>query len=231
MTIWLAFSAGFLSFASACILPLIPSYIAVITGISLTDLHGTKATRFKIVPRTLAFVVGLIIPLLLIGMGATAAGNLFTPAFSDFLSRFFGFIVILFGLHLLGLLKFQLFNKEVRFHKAFQKKGGLVSVALMGMAFGFGWTPCIGPMLSSILIMAADSETIWQGGGLLSVYGLGLGIPFIIIGVAGSASLTVLKFLQKHIHVISILSGAILIILGLLLVTGNMAYITPTMNL
>lgn len=101
----------------------------------------------------------------------------------------------------------------------------------MGMAFGFGWTPCIGPMLSSILIMAADSETIWQGGGLLSVYGLGLGMPFIIIGIAGSTSLTFLKFLQKHLNVISVISGGILIILGLLLVTGNMAYITPTVNL
>lgn len=228
MDIWFAFAAGFLSFASACILPLIPSYIAVITGLTLTELDAAPAERFKILPRSIAFVVGLIIPLILIGMGATAVGSFFNPAFSTFLSQFFGFIVIIFGLYLLGLLNIQLFQHEIRFHGFFQKKGGLFSVALMGMAFGFGWTPCIGPMLSSILILAADSATFWQGGGLLFVYGIGLGLPFILIGLAGSSSLKFLKFLQRHMKVISIASGILLIVLGLLLVTGNMAYITPT---
>ncbi|MCD8511277.1 MAG: cytochrome c biogenesis protein CcdA [Bacillus sp. (in: Bacteria)] len=228
MEIWFAFAAGFLSFASACILPLIPSYIAVITGLSLWELEEDKVKRFKIMPRSLAFVAGLIIPLILMGMGATAVGSLFTASFSTFLSQFLGFIVILFGLHLLGILKIQVFQREVRFHRLFQKKGGVVTVALMGMAFGFGWTPCIGPMLSSILILAADSETVWQGGGLLFVYGLGLGLPFILISLVSTSSLKLLKFLQKHIRVLSIISGILLIILGLLLVTGNMAYITPS---
>ena len=230
MVIWFAFAAGVLSFASACILPLIPSYIAVITGLTVTELKEKGyAERFKIMPRSIAFVVGLIIPLILIGMGATKVGSLFTPAFSVFLSQFFGFIVILFGLHLLGLLNIQLLQKEVRFHKVFQRKGGLFTVALMGMAFGFGWTPCIGPMLSSILILAADSETMWQGGGLLLVYGSGLGLPFILIGLASASSLKFLHFIQKHIKTISIISGLFLIILGILLITGNMAYITPAL--
>jgi cytochrome c-type biogenesis protein len=228
MDIWFAFAAGFLSFASACILPLIPSYIAVITGISLTEADTGRAARFKIMPRTAAFVIGLIIPLILIGMGATAVGSIFTPAVSGFLSQFLGFIVILFGLHLLGLLNITLFHREVRFNRFFRERGGLVSVLLMGMAFGFGWTPCIGPMLSSILIMAADSETVWRGGSLLLVYGTGLGFPFILIGAAGSSSLTLLKFLKKHLRVISIISGLLLVLLGVLLVTGNMAYITPS---
>ncbi|PYZ93575.1 cytochrome c biogenesis protein CcdA [Salipaludibacillus keqinensis] len=228
MDIWFAFAAGILSFASACILPLIPSYIAVITGVAITDLDGVHAKRFKMISRSIAFVIGLIIPLMLIGMGATAVGAIFNPAVSTFLSQFLGFIVIIFGLYLLGLLNIQLFQREVRFHRFFQKRGGLLTVALMGMAFGFGWTPCIGPMLSSILIMAADSQTIWQGSGLLFIYGLGLGLPFIVIAFIGSSSLKFLKFLQKHIKVLSIISGILLIILGLLLVTGNMAYITPT---
>lgn len=228
MEIWFAFAAGFLSFASACILPLIPSYIAVITGLSVTELTSDKVKRFKIMPRSLAFVAGLIIPLILMGMGATAVGGLFTAAFSTFLSQFLGFIVIIFGLHLLGLLKIQVFQREMRFNKLFQKRGGIVTVALMGMAFGFGWTPCIGPMLSSILILAADSETIWQGGGLLFVYGLGLGLPFIIISLVSTSSLKFLRFLQNHVRVLSIISGVLLVILGILLVTGNMAYITPS---
>ncbi|MBU9711443.1 cytochrome c biogenesis CcdA family protein [Evansella tamaricis] len=230
MDIWFAFAAGFLSFASACILPLIPSYMAVITGLSVTELSHAKAERFKIMPRSFAFVVGLIIPLLLIGMGATAIGSLFTPAFSTFLSQFLGFVVILFGLHLLGFLNIKLFQREIRFQRFFQRKGGIVSVALMGMAFGFGWTPCIGPMLSSILILASDSETVIRGGTLLFVYGLGLGLPFITIGAISTSSLKFLKFLQKHIKTLSILSGILLVILGLLLVTGNMAYITPSIR-
>ncbi|WP_280769332.1 cytochrome c biogenesis CcdA family protein [Salipaludibacillus daqingensis] len=228
MDIWFAFVAGFLSFASACILPLIPSYIAVITGVTLTELDEAPAQRFKILPRSIAFVIGLVFPLIIIGMGATTVGSFFTPAVSTFLSQFFGFIVIIFGLYLLGLLNIQMFQREIRFHRFFKRKGGLFSVVVMGMAFGFGWTPCIGPMLSSILILAADSTTFWQGGGLLFVYGMGLGLPFILIGLAGSASLNFLKFLQKHMKIISIASGIFLIVLGLLLVTGNMAYITPS---
>ncbi|MBU9721859.1 MULTISPECIES: cytochrome c biogenesis CcdA family protein [Bacillaceae] len=229
MDIWFAFAAGFLSFTSACILPLIPSYMAVITGLSVNDLTNSKVERFKVMPRSIAFVVGLIIPLMLIGMGATAVGAIFTPAFSTFLSQFLGFIVIIFGLQLLGLLNIQLFQREVRFQRFFQQKGGLFSVTLMGMAFGFGWTPCIGPMLSSILILATDSETIWQGGGLLLIYGLGLGIPFILIGLLSSISLKFLRFLQRHVKVLSVISGLLLVVLGILLVTGNMAYITPTL--
>jgi len=228
MDIWFAFAAGFLSFASACILPLIPSYIAVITGLTLTELDAAPAVRFKILPRSIAFVIGLVIPLILIGMGATTVGAFFTPAFSTFLSQFFGFIVIIFGLYLLGFLNIEVFHREFRFQRLFKRKGGLFSVLLMGMAFGFGWTPCIGPMLSSILILAADSDTLWQGGGLLFIYGMGLGTPFILIGLAGSSSLKFLKFLQKHMKIISIISGILLIVLGLLLVTGNMAYITPS---
>ncbi|UCZ52038.1 cytochrome c biogenesis protein CcdA [Bacillus shivajii] len=229
MSIWFAFTAGFLSFASACVLPLIPSYIAVITGLSVTELESNRVERFKIMPRTIAFIIGLIIPLMLIGMGATVVGDLFTPATATFLSQFFGFIVIVFGLHLLGLLKFQVFQKDIRFHRLFQKKGGVISVGLIGMAFGFGWTPCIGPMLSTILILAADSSTVWQGAGLLAVYGLGLGIPFLLIALVSSSSLKVLKFLQRHVRVLSIISGILLVLFGILLVTGNMAYITPSL--
>ncbi|WP_096189463.1 cytochrome c biogenesis CcdA family protein [Evansella halocellulosilytica] len=228
MSVWLAFTAGFLSFASACVLPLIPSYMAIITGLSVTELkHSRQVERFKILPRTIAFVTGLMIPLMLIGMGATAFGNALTPATSTFLSQFFGFIVIVFGFHLLGLLNIQLFHKDVRFHRLFQNKGGIVSVGIIGMAFGFGWTPCIGPMLSSILILAADSDTLWQGSGLLLIYGLGLGMPFILIALISSSSLKLLAFFQRHVRLLSMISGVLLILFGLLLVTGNMAYLIP----
>lgn len=224
----LAFTAGILSFTSACILPLIPSYLAVITGLSITELNDNHHHRKQILVRISMFILGLIIPLILLGLTASSIGSA-ALSYSENFSRLFGFVVILFGLHLLGLLKFQFLNRELRLDFLFKKKNSLWSVALMGLAFGFGWTPCIGPMLSSILIMAADSDTIWRGGRLLFIYGLGLGLPFLLIGILSTLGFQFLNVLKKHMRLISIFSGVLLIILGLLLITGNMAYITPAL--
>ena len=223
----LAFAAGILSFTSACILPLIPSYLAVITGLSVTELKDNRHQRTQVIIRILMFIVGLIIPLILLGLTASTLGSV-ALSYSQNFSKLFGFVVILFGLHLLGLLKFQFLNREFRLDFLFKKKNSLWSVTLMGLAFGFGWTPCIGPMLSSILIMAADSDTMWRGGRLLFVYGLGLGLPFLIIGVLSTLGFQFLNVLKRHMKAISILSGILLIILGMLLITGNMQYITPS---
>ncbi|WNF35833.1 cytochrome c biogenesis CcdA family protein [Bacillaceae bacterium IKA-2] len=224
----LAFTAGILSFTSACILPLIPSYLAVITGLSITELNDNRHHRKQILVRISMFILGLIIPLILLGLTASSIGSA-ALSYSQNFSRLFGFIVILFGLHLLGLLKFQFLNRQFRLDFLFKKKNSLWSVALMGLAFGFGWTPCIGPMLSSILIMAADSDTMWRGGRLLFVYGLGLGLPFLLIGILSTLGFQFLNVLKKYMRLISIFSGVLLIILGLLLITGNMAYITPAL--
>lgn len=227
MDYFLAFTAGILSFTSACILPLIPSYLAIITGLSVTELKDNRHHRTQVIIRISMFIVGLIIPLILLGLTASTLGSV-ALSYSENFSKLFGFIVILFGLHLLGLLKFQLLNKEFRLDFLFKRKNSLWSVALMGLAFGFGWTPCIGPMLSSILIMAADSDTMWRGGRLLFVYGLGLGLPFLVIGVLSTLGFQFLHSLKKHLRLISVISGVLLIILGILLITGNMAYITPS---
>ncbi len=224
----LAFTAGILSFTSACILPLIPSYLAVITGLSVTELKDNRHHRSKVILRISMFIVGLIIPLILLGLTASSLGSV-ALSYSENFSKLFGFIVILFGLHLLGLLKFHFLNREFRLDFLFKKNNSLWSVALMGLAFGFGWTPCIGPMLSSILIMAADSETMWRGGRLLFIYGLGLGLPFLVIGILSTFGFQLLNNLKKHLRIISYISGVLLIIVGLLLITGNMAYITPTL--
>ncbi|MGO4888522.1 cytochrome c biogenesis CcdA family protein [Anaerobacillus sp. MEB173] len=222
----LAFTAGILSFASACILPLIPSYLAIITGLSIDELKENTTSKFKVVPRMLAFIIGLIIPLIILGMSASAIGSMIMP-YQNLISKLLGFVVILFGLHVLGLLRVTLLNREYRLDKLFTTKNSIWSVGLMGLAFGFGWTPCIGPMLSSILILAADSETMLRGGALLLVYGLGLGVPFLIIGLLSALGFTFINALKKHLGKIQIISGILLIILGLLLITGNMSYITP----
>lgn len=222
----LAFTAGVLSFTSACILPLIPSYLAVITGLSITELQDNRHHRKQMIMRICMFIIGLIIPLILLGMTASTIGATFLR-YSENFSKLFGFIVILFGLHLLGLLKFQFLNKQVRLDFLFKKKNSLWSTSLMGLAFGFGWTPCIGPMLSSILLLAAEAETMLRGGRLLFVYGLGLGLPFLIIGILSTLGFQFIHALKKHVRTLSIISGLLLIILGLLLITGNIAYIVP----
>lgn len=222
----LAFTAGVLSFASACILPLIPSYLAIITGLSIQELKEDSLSKFKIIPRMLAFIIGLIIPLVILGMSASAIGSLIMP-YQTLLSKLLGFVVILFGLHVLGLLRVTVLQKEYRLDKLFTKNNSVFSVGLMGLAFGFGWTPCIGPMLSSILILAADAETMFRGGFLLFIYGLGLGLPFLIIGLLSALGFKFITALKKHLNKIQIVSGVLLIILGLLLITGNMSYITP----
>lgn len=226
MDILLAFSAGLLSFVSPCVLPLIPSYLAIIAGISVEELRREDFSKKLMFLRSLVFVIGLIIPMILLGISATALGKAL-QLHQTFISQLLGFVVIFFGLHLLGLLRFQLFQREFRFDFLFSGKQSLISLAIMGMAFGFGWTPCIGPMLSSILILASEAETVWRGGYLLTFYGLGLGLPFILLGLFSSFSWRLLSWLKKYVQVVSIISGILLIILGVLLITGNIAYIIP----
>ena len=226
MDILVATSAGFLSFVSPCVLPLIPSYLAIIAGISVEELRQEHFSKRLMFLRSLVFVIGLIIPMIILGVSASALGQSL-QLHQTFISQLLGFVVIFFGLHLLGLLRFQLFQREFRFDVLFTGKQSLISLAVMGMAFGFGWTPCIGPMLSSILILASEAETVWRGGYLLTFYGLGLGVPFLLLGLFSTFSWRLFEWLKQYLHVVSIISGILLIILGALLITGNIAYLIP----
>ena len=141
MDILVAFSAGLLSFVSPCVLPLIPSYLAIIAGISIEELRQERFSKRFMFLRSLLFVIGLIIPMIILGMSASFLGQAL-QVHQTFISQLLGFVVILFGLHLLGLLRVQLFHREIRFDRLFSGKQSLISLAVMGMAFGFGWTPC-----------------------------------------------------------------------------------------
>lgn len=228
MDIIIALSAGFLSFVSPCVLPLIPSFLAILAGLSIKEMQNQAHSKTRMFLRSLSFVIGMIIPLVILGMSASYLGGLL-QSYQMLLSQLLGFVVILFGLHLLGLLNISLLNRQFRLDFMFEGKKSMWSLLLMGLAFGFGWTPCIGPMLSTILIMASTTETMWQGGFLLFVYGLGLGVPFLLLGLLSAYSMRFFNWMKRYMKVISIVSGVLLIALGLLLVTGNMAYIIPVL--
>ncbi|WP_025025605.1 cytochrome c biogenesis CcdA family protein [Caldalkalibacillus mannanilyticus] len=226
MTVTLAFISGLLSFLSPCIIPLIPSHLAIISGISVSELKNNHFSRQTIFFRTFVFVCGLIVPLVLMGMSASLVGEVLSKH-QSMISKILGFIVIFFGLHLLGLLRLDVLQKEYRLDSFFAGRSGNISIFMMGLAFGFGWTPCVGPFLGSTLIMASQSETVWQGGLLLFIYGIGLGVPFMIIGLLSSFALKYLSKWSKYTKGISILSGILLIIIGLLIVTDQLVYLNP----
>lgn len=211
-----AFTAGLLSFLSPCVLPLIPSYVTFITGMSLDDVALAKRRTFV---HALLFVLGFSIIFLALGAGATALGA--TLRFERrWLSRVGGALIIVFGLYLLGVLKIGAFMRERRVHLA-DKPLGYFGTLLVGMTFGAGWTPCIGPILSAILVYTSSEADLARGMGLLSAYSLGLAVPFLAAALAIDKFISVVKAMRRHLVWVSRASGALLVAVGLLMVTDR----------
>ena len=209
--------AGVLSFFSPCILPLVPAYISYISGISvreLTSKNGISLFKGKILISSLLFIGGF--SLIFVGMGATITtfGKLISSHILIF-RRIAAIIIIIFGLHLTGWLKLNFLYSEKRLNLRINP--GIFSPFIMGLAFAFGWSPCVGPILASILSYAATQETLTKGIQLLIVYSLGLGIPFFITGIATSSFLRLLARIKKYLHLIQVISGIFLIFIGILL--------------
>jgi len=213
----IAFGAGLISFLSPCVLPLIPGYISYISGESLGDIVEKQK---KVVLKTILFTVGF--SLVFISFGATASfiGNLLLEN-SNSLRIIAGIIIIIFSLQLMGLLNLNFLNKEKRFQTK-NYSNNLFFPVIVGAAFGFGWTPCIGPVLGSILTLAAIESSIAKGIILLSFYSLGLAIPFILSGYGISKFLAFSKNFRKNIRVVSISGGVILLITGILILTNKL---------
>ena len=213
----IAFGAGLISFLSPCVLPLIPGYISYISGESLGDIVEKQK---KVVLKTILFTVGF--SLVFISFGATASfiGNLLLEN-SNSLRIIAGIIIIIFSLQLMGVLNLNLLNKEKRFQTR-NYSNNLFFPVIVGAAFGFGWTPCIGPVLGSILTLAAIESSIAKGIILLSFYSLGLAIPFILSGYGISKFLAFSKNFRKNIRVVSISGGVILLITGILILTNKL---------
>ena len=216
----IAFGAGLISFLSPCVLPLIPGYISYISGESLGDIVEKQK---KILLKTILFSLGF--SLVFISFGATASfiGNLLLE-YSNSLRIVAGLIIIIFSLQLIGILNLNFLNKEKRIYTK-NYSNNLFFPVVVGSAFGFGWTPCIGPVLGSILALAATESSIGKGILLLSFYSLGLAIPFVLSGYGISKFLEFSKNFKKNIRRISILGGIILLITGILIITNKLQII------
>ena len=220
LNLTIAFGAGLISFLSPCVLPLIPGYISYISGESLGDIVEKQK---KILLKTILFSLGFSLVFISFGATASFVGNLLLE-YSNSLRIVAGLIIIIFSLQLIGILNLNFLNKEKRIYTK-NYSNNLFFPLMVGAAFGFGWTPCIGPVLGSILALAATESSIGKGILLLSFYSLGLAIPFVLSGYGISKFLEFSKNFKKNIRRISILGGIILLITGVLIITNKLQMI------
>jgi cytochrome c-type biogenesis protein len=228
VTLLAAFAAGFLSFVSPCVLPLIPGYISFVSGVTLEEMRGgtsgTAATRGQVFITSLAFVVGFSLVFVALGATATAVGK-FLFARLPLFSKIAGVILIVVGLHTMGAFRLAFLETEKRV-QAQRKPAGPLGAMLVGIAFAFGWTPCIGPILAGILAIAGSKNSVAEGILLLAVYSLGLGIPFLITSLAINQFFNFSRRVRRYYHAIEVASGALLIAIGVLILTGQLTIIT-----
>ena len=224
VSVWGAFLAGLLSFVSPCVPPLVPPYLAWLAGVSFEELKDDSAgvaQKRRIVLAAVAFVLGFTT--VFVGLGATASvvGKTIAQYF-DTLSIIAGIIIIIMGLHFLGVFRIGLLYREARV-QVNRKPVGLLGAYVIGLAFAFGWTPCVGPVLAAILFVAGSEGTAARGAMLLATYSLGIGIPFILAALFASRFLAWAARFRRHMHKVEMAMGALLVITGVLFITGQMA--------
>lgn len=218
VSIVVALMAGILSFLSPCVLPLVPSYLSFVTGMSLEDLQEGVDRKATLI-HSLLFVAGFSIIFITLGASASFLG-VFLRHYEVWIARIGGVVIIILGLHLTGVFRIAPLMRERRIHVS-DKPAGYVGTLGVGAAFGAGWTPCIGPVLGAILTLAGTQDTVWSGVILLSVYSLGLAIPFLIAALALDLFLGAFSKFRRLLPVVEKASGVMLIVLGLLLATGS----------
>ena len=216
----LAFLAGVISFLSPCVLPIVPPYLAYMSGISLSEATDNNKAVSIFLPAVF-FVLGLSTVFLILGFTASALGTVFL-SYQDKLITISGILVMGFGLHFLGILRIGFLEREARF-EASSQNGSAFGAYVLGLAFAFGWTPCIGPQLASILTLAASEGSVARGTTLLGVYALGLGVPFLLVALFLSRLSATLTWLKRHMQIIERLMGLLLWTIGLMMLTGGFA--------
>lgn len=219
--IGVAFIAGLVSFVSPCVLPIVPSYVTFITGMTLDELslRGTASARAKAALHALLFVLGFTLVFVTLGATATAFGTALQRSL-PLLQQIGGILITVFGLSLVGLVRLPLLMRDHRVHLA-SKPAGLVGSVLVGVAFGAGWTPCVGPVLASILLYAGSTATMIRGMTLLGAYALGLGLPFFVAAVGFNWYIAGARRLTRWLRPVEIVAGALLVAVGVLLFTGR----------
>jgi cytochrome c-type biogenesis protein len=220
-----ALGAGVLSFLSPCVLPLVPPYLCFLAGVSLDDLtarQGRPSSRpnGRVVASAVAFVLGFSTVFVALGASASALGKAVTAHF-DSLGIIAGVVIVMMGLHFLGVFRIGLLFREVRFH-SLRKGAGYLGAYVIGLAFAFGWTPCVGPVLATILMVAGIEGSAAQGAVLLGAYSLGIGLPFLLASLFSGSFIALLARLRTHMGLIEKLMGSALVLTGVLFLTGSM---------
>lgn len=223
----LAFSAGLLSFLSPCVLPLIPAYVSYLTGSAVSDI-STGKDKLNLLYKSIGFIIGFSLVFIALGASVSTIGKLFNSNL-DILRKIGGIIVIIFGLHLTGIFKIRLLYSEKRL-LPFGENPKIIGSVFVGMAFAAGWTPCIGPILSSILIYAGSMATIGKGIFLLAMYSLGLAVPFLFTAAAIGSFSKYFRKITKYLPFISVVSGILMIFMGMLIFMNRLTIISRYLN-
>lgn len=219
-----AFVAGLISFVSPCVLPLVPPYLCFLAGVSFEQLstsEPTGATRLRVLLSALAFVAGFTTVFVALGATATTLGRLVAEHL-DTLSIIAGALIFIMGMHFAGLFRMSWLYQEARVHVE-RKPAGALGAYIVGLAFAFGWTPCVGPVLAAILFTAGAEETVGQGAMLLASYSAGIGVPFLLAAVFASAFLGWMNRFKKHLGTVEKVMGFGLMLTGVLFMTGQMS--------
>jgi cytochrome c-type biogenesis protein len=222
----IALVAGLVSFLSPCVLPLVPGYVSMLSGATVEELKSDAGGELlgRVLRNSLAFVVGFSVVFVILGASATWVGKFLLAQRTTF-NIIAGIIIVIFGLHLTGLVKIPLLYRQARLDTGAPRRG-LAGAFLLGFAFAFGWTPCIGPILAAILALAAQRDTVFQGMFLLAVYSAGLAIPFLLTGLGLSTFLRWYGGFRKHLQVVEVASGVLLIALGILMAFNRLTIIS-----
>jgi cytochrome c-type biogenesis protein len=221
-----AFVAGILSFVSPCVFPLVPPYLAYLAGVSfseMTDADRSSQISWRVFWVSLFFVLGFVTIFMLLGATASVLGKTLTQYF-DTLAVVAGIVIIVMGMHFLGLLRIPILYREARFHVA-GRPASFAGAYVMGLAFAFGWTPCVGPALATILFLAGAEDTAYRGALLLGFYSLGMGIPFLIAGLFAHRFGAWAERFRRHLGKAEKAMGGLLVVTGALIITGSMSII------
>lgn len=220
-----AFLAGLISFLSPCVLPLVPGYVSLISGAGVEELKSQESRLLrKLMLNSIGFILGFSVVFITLGAIATEAGQLLAR-YKSLLAQVAGVVIILFGLHLTGLFKIKALYTDARLHSV---KGGSTAggAFLIGFAFAFGWTPCVGPILAVILTLSAAQDSVTKGISLLAIYSMGLAVPFLLTSLGIGRFLKFYSRFRSHMHALEVGSGVLLILLGALLVFGRFTIIS-----
>lgn len=230
VSLFWAFAAGLLSFLSPCVLPLVPGYIAIISGTSLEELQGGQDQKLlaRALIQSVLFICGFSFVFICLGATATWLGQILLQKLA-LLNRIAGLLIVLFGLHMVGLLKIPLLYRDARVHDT-AKPATLAGSFVMGLAFAFGWAPCVGPVLAGIMAIAANQEHVVQGIFLLAIYSLGLAVPFLLTTLGINRFMRFYQRFRRHLHQLEVASGVMLIVLGGLIATNNFQRISGALS-